>query len=631
MFAEARILEVDLSALTCTERRLPAETYRLYPGGSALALYLMFQHTPAGADPLGPENALVFAASPLASLPVAGQSRMTVAARSPLTGAVGDSQSGGFFPAALRANGWDALVFKGQAPHPVYLYLREDAYELRPARHIWGKVTGDAEALLRQELGTDALEIAQIGPAGEQQVRYAAVITMCNRANGRSGMGAVMGSKLLKAVVVPKKARGLKPADQKEFMTLNTRVAEKVAASPFMEGLHKYGTAGELTDHAEVGFLPTRNLSTGVFAEAEAIGGKTMAATILKERDTCHGCAVHCKRVVEVAGELDPLYGGPEYETCATFGSYCGVGDLTAVSKANMLCNMYGMDTISCGATIAFAMECVEQGILSAADTDGLDLRFGNAEAMLAMVEKIARRQGLGRLLGEGSALAARAIGPAAAPLVMAVKGLEVPAHMPQYKASLSVIYAANPFGADHQSSEHDTSLSMPADHWLRQRLDLLGPFPTQMPGDLDADKVRFAFSTQCFYSLLDTVGLCQFVWGPTWQLYGPEDLIRLLRAGIGWETTLGELLKIGERRLNLMRAFNAREGFTRAEDKLPACFFQGLPEGPAAGARVDPDAFARAMELYYHYAGWDPVSGNPRPGKLAELNLGWLAAGQAG
>lgn len=633
MFPEARILEIDLTNRTCTQKTLDAETYRLYPGGSALALYLLFRHTPPDADPLGPDNALVFAVSPLASLPVAGQSRMTVAARSPLSGAIGDSQSGGYFPASLKANGWDALVFIGQSADPVYLHIDGDHCELRSAGHLWGKVTGDAEAALRAELGTDDLEIAQIGPAGEQRVRYANIINMCNRANGRTGMGAVMGAKQLKAVVIRKKNRGLQPVDKDAFKQLNTKVSDKIAANGSMESLQLYGTDGELTDHAEVGLLPTRNISTGYFPEedARAIGGRTMASTILVKRETCFGCAVYCKRVVEVPGSVDPLYGGPEYETAACFGSYCGINDLPAVARANMLCNMYGMDTISCGATISFAMECFEKGLISADDTGGADLRFGNAAAMVQMVEQIATRStAFGRLLGEGSARAAQAIGPEAEQYVMAVKGHEMPAHMPQYKASLSVIYAANPFGADHQSSEHDTSLSMPPDSTVRERLDQLFPFRSQLPGELDADKVRYAYYTQVFYSMLDSLGLCQFVWGPAWQLYGPKDVILLLKAGIGWEASMWELMKIGERRLNLMRAFNAKAGFTRAHDKLPRRFHEPLPEGPAAGAHVDKAAWDAAMDTYYRFAGWDPETGNPRPEKLEELGLGWIAAAPA-
>lgn len=618
----ATILDVNLTTGEIERQTLPEEEFRLYPGGSALAMYLLLKHLPPGVDPLGPDNILVLAVSPLASLPISGQSRITAAAKSPLTGAAGDSQAGGFFPAAFGATGIHAVMFRGRSPKPVYLVLNDGEAELRDASHLWGKVTADAEAAIKAELGEGQWHVAQCGPAGENQVRFAAIINMSNRANGRTGMGAVMGAKRLKAVAVQGK-RYKRPADPALWKTLMNGKERLVQTGNDEFG--KYGTAGITLSQNLAGGLPTRNYQSGFFAPAEKIDGKTMVDTILVERDTCHACIVRCKRVVEVPGRVERVYGGPEYETIATFGSYCGVDDLEAIAECNQLCNMYGMDTISCGATVAFAMECFERGILTAKDTGGLELRFGNAEAMVKVTEQIARREGIGDLLAEGSRRAAQRLGPAAEALAIHVKGNEIPAHMPQVKRSLALIYAVNPFGADHQSSEHDPMMSVKPDHWIARRLAQLGLTKRLSSKDLSADKVRFAYYTQVCYSVLDTLGLCQFVWGPSWQLYDANDIVTLCRAGLGWDTSLWELMKIGERRLNLLRAFNTREGLGRKDDRLPERLFAPLPEGRSQGVAVDRGELERALDVYYQMAGWDP-EGRPTRWKLAELGLDWVA-----
>lgn len=626
LFPDARVLEVDLSNKKTSIRVIPGETYRLYPGGSALGVYLLLQDMKAGVDPLSPENILVFSVSALTGLPISGISRLTVTAKSPLTGTIGDSQSGGFFPSHFKANGWDAVVLRGKAEKPVYLHIDGDKAEIRDAQNIWGKVTGEAEAILRKELGDNDIEIAQIGPAGENLVKFACIINMCNRANGRNGMGAVMGSKNLKAVVV-KKGKATKAYDQEKFKQLAASVKQRLEENATVAGLGKYGTDGDLEGFHNEGFLPTRNWTTGYFPEgAVKTTGATMYETILKERDTCYACAVRCKRVVEVPGIVDPLYGGPEYETCATFGSYCGVTELETIALSNQLCNMYGLDTISCGATIAFAMECYEKGIVNDSDTDGIELKFGNSKAVPDLVEKIAKRQGFGDLLAEGSLRAAKKIGKEAEGLSMSVKGQELPAHMPQFKPAVGLVYAVNPFGADHQSSEHDVFLALPPDSQERRRLTQIGIWKGYDDSfALDDEKVRFALESQKFFSVLDTLCLCQFVWGPAWELFGPSDLISLCRYGIGWDTSLHELMLVGERRINMMRFFNAREGFDRKDDKLPERVFEPFADGPSKGICVNKDEFSRALEAYYELAGWNKKTGNPTEASLRRLSLGWL------
>jgi len=583
----ATVYHVDLGRGTIETKTLPEDVYRKYPGGSALAAYLLLQSIPVGADPLGPDNVLVMAVSPLTGLAISGQSRMTACARSPLTGAIGDSQCGGFFPAEMRAAGADAIVFTGQAKEPVYLWLNDGKAELRPAKHLWGKVTAEVDSLLKKEIGDEKVEIAQIGPAGENLVRFAAIMNMVNRANGRTGLGAVMGSKRLKAVVV-RGSKWPKPAAPEAFRGLVKRLKELQEANPGIVWFGQYGTPGVLAIQDKVGGQPTRNYTEGLFEHAKDIDGSTLAKTILKERDTCYACVVKCKRTVEVHEpglDIDPVYGGPEYETLTFFGSMCGVGDLKLLSKASADANMYGMDTISAGATIAWAMDAKQKGLL---DDKGLGLAFGDGQSVLRAIEAIALRRGAGDLLAEGSLRAAKTLGQAAVDLTVTVKGQELPAHMPQHKRSLGLVYAVNAFGADHQSSEHDTALRAKPGTLQRRRLEELDIAGDLALTDLSDAKVRFAFRSQCFYSALDTLGLCQFVWGPSWQLYGPSETVELVRSGTGWQATMDELLEIGERKINLMRAFNAREGIGKAADVLPKKLFQPLAgKGPTTGSRA--------------------------------------------
>lgn len=626
MALTATVYHVDLTRGTVETRVLPEDVYRRYPGGSALAAYLLLQAMPPGADPLGPDNVLVLAVSPLTGLAISGQSRMTACARSPLTGAIGDSQCGGFFPAEMRSAGADAIVVTGRAAEPVYLWLCDGRAELRPAGHLWGKVTGEVDRLIRAEVGDPKAEVAQIGPAGENLVRFAAIINMANRANGRTGMGAVMGSKRLKAVVV-RGTRPPRPAMPEEFRALTRRLKALQEANPGIVWFGEYGTAGVLAIQNKMGGQPTRNYGEGTFEHAGAIDGSTLARTILKERDTCYACVVKCKRVVEVRTpdlEVDPVYGGPEYETLTFFGSMCGVGDLGLLARASADAGMYGLDSISCGATIAWAMEARARGLL---DDGGLGLAFGDGHAVLRAIEAIALRRGVGDLLAEGSLRAARTLGQAAVDLTVTVKGQELPAHMPQHKRSLGLIYAVNPFGADHQSSDHDSMLRAKPGSVQRTRLALLGDYGDLGLTDLSEAKVRFAHDTQCFYSALDTLGLCQFVWGPSWQLYGPAETVELVRYGTGWDVTMEELRQVGERRIHLLRAFNAREGLGRDADVLPKRLFEPLGgQGPMAGVALTPEEIDRARDAYYRLAGCDPATGYPARATLDRLGLDWLA-----
>jgi aldehyde:ferredoxin oxidoreductase len=636
-----KILHVNLTTGDLTIEQPPESFYRKYLGGSALNMYYMLREMPAGADPLGPDNVLCLSVGVTTGAPVSGQSRMTATAKSPLTGGIGDAQCGGFFPAEMKFSGFDAFIIKGKATHPVYLWIRDGEAELRDASHLWGKITGDVEAALKEELGDKNIEIAQVGPAGERGVRYAAVINMSNRANGRTGMGAVMGSKNLKAVVVRGKQgkKQFQVADKSAIIKLAQHGASILPESD-VAGLGKYGTAETTGAQQSVGGLPSFNFNSGVFEGWEAIDGTTMYDTILKGadrddqdrhgRDTCYACTVRCKRVVEITEgpyRVDPHYGGPEYETTSTFGNYCGVSDLAAVAYANQLCNQYGVDTISCGATIAWAMECFENGLITPEDTGGIELTFGNADAMVQITEQICQGEGLGQILGLGSAAAAEKIGRDTEQYLVVGHKQELPAHMPQLKRSLALIYAVNPFGADHQSSEHDgtvegSSVSYP------DRMEKIGFTEGMERRSLGPDKVRYARRTQHLYSAMDSVNVCQFVYGASWQLFGPEELRDMIAGVTGWtDISIDEILEVGERRLNMLRAFNAREGIDRTQDTLSEKLFKkALKGGRSDDLQLDRAQFEQALDEYYRQSDWDVETGIPTRYKLAELELAWVA-----
>jgi aldehyde:ferredoxin oxidoreductase len=622
-----KILHVNLTSGEMTVEEPPESFYRKYMGGSAMGLYYILKGMPAGVDPLAPENVLTFMDSVVTGASISGQSRICVNAKSPMSGAIGDSQAGGFFPAEFKFAGYDGIVFTGRSPRPVYLSVIDGQAALHDAAHLSGKVTGEVEQLIKQELNDPKVEIAQIGPGAENGVRYSGIVNMCNRLNGRTGMGLVMASKNLKAVVVRGTAKP-QVADQAALSALHKSGPKAIPENADVDSLGKLGTASVVMFNNMLGTLPARNYNEGQFEYADDISGERMAETILKKRDTCYACVVRCKRVVEVKDgqyQADPLYGGPEYETLATFGSYCGIRDLAAVAHAHQVCDMYGVDSITCGATIAFAMECYEKGIITQEQTGGIDLKFGDADAMLETLEQIVHKTGpLGTILAEGSARAAKEWGPQAEECLITVKNEEAPAHMPQAKRSLALIYAVNPFGADHQSSEHDPYYEEGIGGFNLDRLmelDLKDPPPFR---DLGPEKVKFAAYTQMFYSLMDTLSLCQFVYGPTWCLYGPKETVEMVQAVTGWRVSLFELMSLGERRINLMKVFNAREGFGRKDDQLPKKFFKPLVgTGPTADTSIDPAEFEAALDTYYALMGWTN-DGIPTQTKLAELGIDW-------
>ncbi|MGI5834870.1 MAG: aldehyde ferredoxin oxidoreductase family protein [Chloroflexota bacterium] len=614
------ILRVNLTDGTWSVEN-PGETfYRRYLGGGALATYYLLKEMPPKCDPLSPDNVLVFAAGLLTGAPASGMVRYTVAAKSPLTDGFGEAEAGGFWGPELKFAGFDAIVVKGRSPEPVYLWIHDGQVEIRSAKHLTGKMSDEAEDAIRQELDDPRIRIAQMGPAGEKFVRFANVVNNLKHFNGRTGMGAVMASKNLRAVAVRGKNK-LEFADPDGIK----RLAKWFVA----QGGHvltELGSANLVRALDAGGILPTRNFRSGSFEGAEAISGEKMRDTVLVKGEGCFACTVRCKRVVAAENpyKVDPKFGGPEYETLGSFGSCCGVSDLVAVCRANQLCGAYVADTISTGVTIAFAMECYENGLLTLKDTDGLDLRFGNADAMVKMVEKIMKREGLGDLLAEGSMRAARQIGRGAEQFAMHVKGQELPMHEPRGKAMQSLSFAVSPTGADHIEAPHDPVIGGPGPTLdLCKAMGIYEPLPLR---DLSEKKTHAYHYLQNHWSAHNSMGICNFVNFPGFRYWTADTMLDLVQAVTGWDYSMWEYLKAGERATTMARLFNVREGLTSEDDVLPERLFKPLEGGVLKGIGLDKKAFEDAKHNFYAMMGWDKETGVPTREKLIELEIADLA-----
>ncbi|MBA7611295.1 putative oxidoreductase YdhV [subsurface metagenome] len=460
------------------------------------------------------------------------------------------------------------------------------------------------------------MRVAQIGPAGEKLVRFACILNDITHAYGRNGHGAVMGSKMLRAIAV-RGHQALHLANSEKVREVAKWLVDnyKVLAAR----LTAYGTDEGLAPLNEAGMLPTRNFQEGQFEGYMDIAGETMTETILVGRGNCYACPISCKREVKVGlpYNVDPVYGGPEYETCASLGSFCGINDLKAVAKGNQLCNAYGLDTMSTGVTIAFAMECFERGILTKKDTGGIELKFGNAEAMMAMVEMIAKREGLGDELAEGTKRAAERIGQSAAEYAMQIKGQEIPMHEPRGKVGLGIGYATSPTGADHNHNMHDTEYA--TEGRPLEIIKAMGILEPLSPLELSPAKVRMFQYVVNWQHFQNCAVICYF------QPFNWSHLVQLVNGATGWNTSVFELMKVGERALALARVFNAREGYTAKDDILPERFYEAFNSGPLKDKEISKEAMHQAIQTYYKMAGWDPERAVPTAEKLQELNLGWV------
>ena len=614
----AKLLHVDLTNRETRTEEIPEPLLRRYLGGGALAAHILLRDCPPNADPLGPDNVLVFTTSVINGLSLSGTNRYTAAAKSPLTGGYGESEAGGWWGPELRAAGWDGVVVHGASPTPVWLWIKDDKVEFRDATRYWGKLTGEVQDGIEAELGDRRVRTLQCGVAGERGVRFAAIVNQLKHFHGRGGLGAVMGSKKLKAIVV----RGSKPpAAADRDGAKKQLVFFKDHYDRATDRFHQLGSSSGVLALEASGILPTRNFRDGSFEGAKDISGQKMRDTILVNRGTCYACAVACKREVEVKElGVTPKYGGPEYETLAASGSLLGVRDLNKLALINQLHAQYVVDSISCGAVIAFAMECYEHALITKEMAGGLDLSWGNADAVIELIHQIGKREGfLGKLLGEGVKRAARELGKGAERFALHVKGQELPMHDPRGKKGLSLAYAISPTGADHMEAPHDPLYA--GFHPQVHPLGFLGLYEPLEPPTLDARKDRAFYVTQQVWSAYNSVGMCDFVGAPlnAMQL---QPMIDYVNAVTGWNMSLYELMKVGERNNTLARMFNVREGFTPEDDVLPQRLHEGIGNGALKGEKVDPDEFFAARRTYYEMAGWDPHTGRPTAAKLAELGI---------
>lgn len=622
-----QILRVNLTSGKVEKEPIPVEVLRKFIGGKGLSAYYLFRELKPGVNPLGPENKLLFMTGPLTGTIAPVPNRFNVAAKSPLTGTWSDGQCGGSWGPELKFAGYDGIIIEGKSETPVYLHIRDEEASLLSAEDIWGADTFSTERILKEKHFSGRMpRVASIGPAGERMALISNIISEV-RAVGRGGMGAVMGSKKLKAIVVS--GAKYKPED---FAADKTAMREAVRrsiislssdedTSPNVKpttprgSLSLYGSARIVGDINAAGGWPTRNFQTGIFEKASEISGQAYADKLWIPRNApgtrpCYRCQILCAHVSIIksgkyAGTLDE---GPEYETVWSFGAQCGVSDREAIARADYLSDYYGLDTISLGNTIGFLMECYEKGLITREDTDGLELTFGNADAMVKLVEMAGAGTGkIGILASNGVKRASEQIGKGSEKFAMHVKGLEMPAYEPRAAFGMGLGYAICDRGACHLHAwtAGDEMLQPPA----------VDPITTKGKArsvkDL-SEEVAIAY---------DSAGTCLF---QAFGIGGLEEIVDIINAATGFGfKDVDELRKAGERIINLTRCFNVREGFLRKDDTLPhRCLKEPLPEGPCKGATVKLDEM---LDEYYELCGWDS-EGRPTKEKLEELGLDFAA-----
>ncbi len=619
-----RYLRVDLSARTTEEHEITLEMARTFLGGNGFGVKILWDEVAPSVDALSPENVLVIATGPLVGTAWPTSGRMEAIAKSPLTGIYGDSNCGGYFGPELKFAGYDMLVITGAADSPVTLWIDNGEASLEDASGLWGLDTIETEAAIRKRKNDDKIKVACIGPAGENGVRYASIQVTPNRSLARSGIGTVMGSKKLKAIAV-RGNRKVPIAHPAEFTSLSRAMHERIRKNAFYPALARYGTSGLVMLMNEIGRFPTNNFQSGDFALAEKIGAEILHDKYWIKDDGCFACPIRCDNVYRVSeGEFaGTVTSSFEYETLSSLGSGVGVSRLDAIIAANDHCDRLGLDTISTGRSISFAMELYEKGILTKKDTGGLALEWGDHHVVLQLIEQIANREGLGALLAEGVRVAAAQIGHGAEYYAMEVKGQEIPAQDGRAHQSMGLAHITSTRGADHlkafptidETGNPNEVIRRYGKEYLPEMAD---PHATKYKPFLVKDGEDFG-------AVVDSVGVCKS--GGTFvmaEIYW-QEIAEGLTYATGLEFSAAELRTIGERIYNLMRAYGAIHGITRADDRLPRRFT--AEPSPSGGAKGQIAHAEEMLDEYYDLRGWDKKLGWPTTATLNRLGLPDVAA----
>ena len=599
-----RLLHIDLSSGKTKEHVIPNDILEGYLGGRGLGARLLFDMLPAATEPLSPENVLFFLTGPLTGTKVPGSSKFVVITKSPLTQAWCDSYSSGRLPIELKKLGYDGMIVRGKSNHPCYLRIDDDGVRIKGADAIWGKDSFETDRILKDSEGDPFAGITSIGPAGERLCRFACINSELYRQAGRGGVGAVMGSKNLKAIVIKGRGR-VHQHDRKKLVALNQQNYQRSRKSEVAKARMRYGTPLTLNITHAGGILPTKNFQFGTWEKAlEKIDAEGVYKSRIS-RKACISCFTPCSLVTRASnGKYEgTTVEGPEYETLSMFGSNLLIDALPEIIQANVLCDSLGLDTISAGNVIGFAMECFERGLISTTETEGLEIRFGDGEASLAAIEMMAKRRGFGAILAEGIRKMAAHIGKGSDQFAMHVKGMEFPGYDPRGAFGSALSYAVSPRGACHRRA------------WPPAK-EILGEYPPYTV-EGKAEMVKGLYDENC---ILHSLLVCDF--HSKFIPLSLEDYAEYFQAVTGEDISREDFLSIAERIETLIRMFNVREGLTRKEDTLPhRTLNEPLPDGPAKGQCIEEENLNRMIDEYYASRGWDS-SGIPTKETLKKLRL---------
>ncbi len=612
------ILSIDLSSGQISKKPLPMELARNFLGQSGLQASLLYDLAPPDIRPLDPESPFLIGAGPLCGTMAPCSGRFSISFKSPLTGIFADSNCGGHFGPELKMAGYDLVQITGKADRPVYILIDNEKIHIRKAWHLWGSSTWQTEEAIQSEVGDRTFQIASIGPAGENMVRYAAVISNRSRAAGRCGPGAVMGSKNLKAMAV-RGDLGLRIYDPAEFQKACEEAKQAIIQDPLYPQASTLGTACITGMAQHLGFLPTRNFRASTFEGAHSLYGDTLEKKHMLRHKGCFNCPVSCGKYCSVQeGRYAGTEGeGPEYESISAFGSKLGNDHLPSIIRANSLCNQLGLDTISTGNTLAWLMECQERGILDE-HSIGINIKFGDHHTALTLIESIAKREGPGDLLAEGAPAASRILG--GEELVVHNKGLDYPAVDVRGTKGMALAFAVSPRGGDHLKGLPMMEIAPDLySEELQQELNIIPGQQYWLQYSTKPELIRWHEDWHC---VVDSLGLCKLE-GIALKPLFPRHFLRLVNAATGLDLELNQLRRAGERIWNLERLFNIREGMGKEDDLPPQRILrEPIATGPARGETLDPQIFRSMLREYYLQRGWDPETGSPTPEKLSELCL---------